>query len=247
MPRSLSLLPGRGLLGLALLGLALLGFGAYALLATRTGPVRILPVGDSITHGITGVDAGDPRVGGYRARLWRRLVDDGLAVDFVGDQVSGPADADRDHAGHDGWTIDQVRAGLRSWLPRFRPDVILLMVGTNDIWWGAAPDQAAPRLAALLDDVARRSPEAELVVAAIPPFADRELDGRAVAFNASLRTAVEERRAAGGRVRFVDAHGALDAGDLADGVHPTRPGYDKLADAWYAVLAPLLRGSRSSA
>lgn len=225
------------------LGLVL-GLGAAGQLATGAHPVRILPAGDSITRGTNGADADDPWVGGYRPRLWRRLADDGLAFDVVGDRASGPFGTPRAHAGHEGWTIEQVHAGLRSWLPRHRPDVVLLMIGTNDVWWGEAPEHAPARLAALLDDVARRAPDADVLVAAIPPFADRELGRRAVAYNATVRALVEERRARGRRLRFVDAHAALDPSDLADGVHPNRRGYEKLADAWYPVLASLLRERR---
>ncbi len=101
--------------------------------------------------------------------------------------MSGPFGTDRDHAGHEGWTIEQVHAGLRSWLPRYRPDVILLMVGTNDVWSGADPNRGSERLAQLLDEVARRAPDVEVLVAAIPPFADRELDRRAGAYDAAMR------------------------------------------------------------
>ena len=230
---------------LLLWGLGLvLGLGAAGQLAAGSRPTRILRAGDSITRGSSGADAGDPRVGGYRPRLWRRLADAGLPIDAVGDRASGPFGTDRDHAGHEGWTIAQVHAGLRSWLPRHRPDVILLMVGTNDLWWGADSDHAPERLAELLDDVSRRAPDVEILVAAIPPFADRELDRRAVAFNMAVREIVDGRRAAGRRLSFVDGHGALDASDLADGVHPNERGYEKLADAWFVVLAPVLRELR---
>src|SRR5262249_22927777 len=54
-------------------------------------PVRIMPLGDSITYGVKSHDGG-----GYRTRLWHLLQQSGTAVDFVGSLAAGPADIDQD-------------------------------------------------------------------------------------------------------------------------------------------------------
>src|SRR5437667_8174376 len=68
-------------------------------------PVRISPLGDSITHGFW-------IKGGYRLPLYGLLTNAGYNVDFVGTQHSNGADElpDPDHDGYNGWRIDQIDA-----------------------------------------------------------------------------------------------------------------------------------------
>lgn len=115
---------------------------------TRT--IRVMPIGDSLTEG--------GGVGGhvsYRADLYRRLVEEGYSVDFVGSQkdaVSGVPDPDNE--GHGGFTIGpdtnklcrgatdgtascnemtfNVSDHVNEWLAAAKPDVVLLLIGVND-------------------------------------------------------------------------------------------------------------------
>ncbi|MDO6460046.1 SGNH/GDSL hydrolase family protein [Granulosicoccaceae sp. 1_MG-2023] len=75
-------------------------------------PVRIMPLGDSITQGINGEDSsGNPtptsvadRVG-YREYLYDLLLEDGYSFDFVGGESAGSnAFSDVEHEGHPGFT-----------------------------------------------------------------------------------------------------------------------------------------------
>jgi len=72
-------------------------------------PIRLLPLGDSITYGF---DA----AGGYRAPLCQLLTNAGDNIDFVGTQngngVAGLPDGD--HEGHPGWRIDQIYSIIAS-------------------------------------------------------------------------------------------------------------------------------------
>src|SRR5215208_7092891 len=91
------------------------------------GPIRIMPLGDSLTDGFN-------VPGGYRIELWSRLAAEGLCIDFVGSLANGPSTLpDRDHEGHSGWRIDQVSDAVVPWLQRSRPHVVLLLIGTNDV------------------------------------------------------------------------------------------------------------------
>src|SRR5690242_1582484 len=70
-----------------------------AAIAESNGGVRVMPLGDSITHG-TQVP------GGYRIGLWQSLVNARYRVDFVGTQFNGPGNlGDHDHEGRPGWRI----------------------------------------------------------------------------------------------------------------------------------------------
>jgi lysophospholipase L1-like esterase len=215
-----------GLVGIALLALA-------ATPAAAAG-VRIMPLGDSITDG-----ANVP--GGYRIALWARLSRDGAAVDFVGSRQNGPATlGDRDHEGHSGWRIDDLAEAVESWLAQHRPEIVLLMIGTNDVLQEQEVAAAPARLGALLDRITAALPRARVLVATLPPLGKPAWQTQVDAFNRALPAIVQGRARAGKRVQLVDVARGMTAADLADGVHPNDGGYAKLAAAWYAALRPLL-------
>src|SRR5688572_119733 len=61
------------------------------------GKLVLMPLGDSITVGVSG---------GYRNDLYTSLTGTGLAVDMVGTQYDiGTEVADKDHEGHSGYPI----------------------------------------------------------------------------------------------------------------------------------------------
>jgi lysophospholipase L1-like esterase len=114
----------------ALLALPLAAVAVPALAAAPTvaAPIRIMPLGDSITFGM-----GSTTGSGYRAELWRRLVEQsGYGVDLVGSARTGTL-PDIDHEGHSGWTIAQLSDSVDGWLAAATPDVVLLHIGTNDV------------------------------------------------------------------------------------------------------------------
>ena len=96
-------------------------------------PVRILPLGDSLTDGFTGT----PVQGGYRNRLYSLLNGAGYQVDFVGtfSDSSNPTLPDANHQGLGGARVDHIQANIGGWLNQVEdPDVILLLIGTNDFY-----------------------------------------------------------------------------------------------------------------
>ena len=112
-------------------------------------PLKIMPLGDSITQGVDGKQGSadvtpEEEQGGYRTLLGNKLQNLGIDVDFVGSKSNGPAElGDINHEGHPGWrTLDlfmganrdgytQETSGVNVWLPEYEPDAILLMIGTN--------------------------------------------------------------------------------------------------------------------
>ena len=118
---------------------------------TRSGeqrPLRVMPVGDSITWGVN-PDQGAPYYG-YRAELSTLLLDYFGRVVFVGDQVTTMETLDSSiltrHFGYSGYTVKKVNAnyqpdfwgnGSSIYLPatvdKYLPDVACLMLGINDI------------------------------------------------------------------------------------------------------------------
>jgi lysophospholipase L1-like esterase len=211
--------------------------------AAAPTPLRVMPLGDSITDGLQ-------VLGGYRSDLWQYMKADGKSVDFVGSRSSGPPQlGDRDDEGHPGWRIHQLTAHARAWMLTYRPDVILLQIGTNDVIQHWALPGAPARLSSLIDVITTTLPSAQVYVATITPLAAKANERRARAYNAAIPRVVAAKAAVGHHVHLVDLHSALTRADLSgDGIHPTNGGYAKMAARWYSALtgAPMNRWEAES-
>src|SRR5689334_16762788 len=137
--------------------------------ASAVAPVRIMPLGDSITAG----------PGCWRAKLWNRLQTTGYPnIDFVGTQSDGGGcnpgfPYDTDHEGHGGFSATGIAANnqLPPWLAAARPDVVLMHLGTNDMWGGYLA--TATKLAAftkLVGQMRASNPAMKILVAQIIPM-----------------------------------------------------------------------------
>ncbi len=210
------------------------------------GTIEVMPLGDSITEGVDGVTPQAER-GGYRTELWNKFQKLGLNVDFVGSRSSGPNTlGDKDHQGHPGWEIingfhGSISNYIDQWLAEQKPDVVLLMIGTNDTY-NKSGSEVASRLSGLLDKIAANpSFDGEVLVASIPPkkypqTAQRIKNG--IDYNNLIPGVVDAKKAAGQAVTFVDMRSGLTTDDLApappdNGLHPNAGGYDKIANFWY--------------
>ena len=113
-------------------------------LYAQCDPVRILPLGDSLTTGL----GGDPAViGGYRETLSKILTGDGYNIDFVGSRTDYPntiPPTDIDHEGWPGKTTDTMEGNIYNWLGLNEADIILVHTGTNDITLGQKATEILP-------------------------------------------------------------------------------------------------------
>lgn len=192
--------------------------------------LKILPVGDSITDG-----AQIP--GGYRTNLWNSFKASSLSIDFVGSLSNGPSSlGDKDHEGHSGWRIDEIANSINGWLNTQQPDVITLMIGTNDILDNFDVSAAPARLSALIDQITNLFPNTNLLVASIPPISDARINQQVLAFNATIPNIVSSKSGEGKKVTFVDMFTKLNSSDLIDGIHPNEVGYNKIAQAWESAI-----------
>lgn len=92
---------------------------------------------------------------------------------------------------------------------------------------------APARLSALIDKIRAHDPLVELFVAKITPESDPRLKARVQAYNAAIPGIVAQK---GPRTHLVDMQSAITTSDLAEGVHPNRTGYDKMAMRWFSAL-----------
>ena len=218
--------------------------------------LKIMPLGDSITDGVGGSNAG------YRGPLNMLLNNAGIAHQFVGsatDNVGSlPADQQH-HEGHSGYTItgggrSGILDNINTWLGSngANPDVILLMIGTNDVTTYAttlaAVPQATANLNTLISTISNKStglrPNAKLIVAEITPIVgtvNGGTDAVAQAYNQSVATLVANHQALGENVSLVDMHSALNAStDMYDQLHPNDNGYNKMAQVWFNGISAVV-------
>ncbi|KAF7367969.1 Lipolytic enzyme [Mycena sanguinolenta] len=195
--------------------------------STTTGlNIRLLPLGDSITYGLESTDGN-----GYRNAL-HNLLQPGNTVDFIGSLKAGTM-VDNDNEGHSGYTIAQIQSvSTNSLALPARPNVVLLMAGTNDVFGGSI-STAPSRLSTLIDSIFSACPDTALIVATLTPLPS----GQAAVdtYNAAVTQLVAQRQAAGQHI-VLASMSAILASDLADGVHPNNAGYVKMANAWYPAI-----------
>ncbi len=189
--------------------------------ASEARPTRVMPLGDSLTSGY--------RVpGGYRPQLYSGLVEAGWSLDLVG-SLAGDVEGlpDNDHEGHNTYVIDELVPVAAEMVPRYDPDIVLLLIGTNDVVSQDDLDGAPDRLAGLLTLLAGR----EVLVGTLPPVGNAPAEANIQAYNSAIISVVED---AG--MTVVDHHAVMTNEMLVDAVHPDAAGYEAMAGQWLAAL-----------
>jgi beta-glucosidase len=122
------------------------------------------------------------------------------------------------------------------------PDVVVLMIGTNNLALGQSPPAVAEGIAEIVDEITARSPRTKVLLLGILPRGRTAVE--------PLRAAIAQVNAAiaslddGQRVRYLDVgsqflqpDGTLPPTVMADGLHPTLWGYEILiASIWQPLL-----------
>jgi lysophospholipase L1-like esterase len=224
------------------------GLLSMSAVSANAAATTYMPVGDSITEGKF-------VIGGYRLPLQNKLTAGGFSFDFVGKEDDGaPANdtgfstgmSDPNHEGYGSFRVDETLNGgseeghtapsIASTLTTYHPNVVLLMIGTNDILQGRDPATSAGTLDSLVGAIFANDAGVHLLLASITPLSDANADARAVAYNSAIPAIITKYKGMSDNITFVDMHAALNTTtDLSDGIHPTAAGFQKMADAWYAA------------
>ncbi|MDT7784332.1 MAG: mannan endo,4-beta-mannosidase [Pseudonocardiales bacterium] len=234
-------------------GLLLLATGvvtAPAATADTTGisaaaPTRIMTLGDSIT--------GSP--GCWRALLWRHLRDTGYTnVDFVGTlRAPGCGFAyDGENEGHGSYLATNIARDnqLPGWLNSTRPNVVLMHLGTNDVWNNIPAATILNAYTKLLGQMRANNPSMKLVVAKIIPMNPSGCPAcgqRVIALNNAIPGWARANSTTASPITVVDQWtGFNTAADTTDGVHPSSTsGIQKMEKRWYPAVVSALRGVQS--
>lgn len=211
--------------------------------AHAAAPVRVMPLGDSITGG----------PGCWRAMLWDRLQRNGFTnVDFVGTLPGGGCGLtgwDGDNEGHGGYQATGIanQNQLPGWLAATDPDVVLMHLGTNDVWNNQPTATVLAAFGKLVDQMRAANPSMKILVAQIIPMTPSGCSWCPTgvsALNAAIPAWAAGKSTTQSPVTVVDQFSGFDtAADTSDGVHPDDSGFQKMSDRWYPALTPLLGGT----
>lgn len=190
---------------------------------------RVLPLGDSITAGCCGLNGN-----GYRERLESSVDPFPGEFDFVGGQRDGTM-ADPDNEGHSGWTIDQISGVTDRALEQYRPNVVTLLAGTNDLGSDGDAAGAPARLAALVDKILAYDPKTYVLLARVPTSSEPARQARTTIFNDEIESIADDRD----HVVSVDTSD-IGLADMGDPLHPNASGHAELGEGFADMLSLLL-------
>lgn len=213
---------------------------------------RVMPLGDSITAGIT--TPNNPPINervGYRKPLYDSLKRIGATFDFVGTQVAGQSLlADPQHEGYPGRTPSQIINEMtnNNSLAVGRPDIVLLHAGTNGNQLPDDPPDGpgnkisvqVAKVDEILTKIDQYSTNTRVILARIinrSPDASAAERQKTTDFNIALQTMAQNRINNGDKITIVDMESALNySTDMSDKLHPNAQGYSKMAAVWQQAL-----------
>lgn len=237
---------------------------------TRT--VKIMAVGDSITDGYSEQD-------GYRKYFYHRLVDQKkYSIDMVGSKDGWTATWDFDdgtysydpaNTGYSGYTIqsyqynNQNRIGIletissgekKDIIQTTSPEIVLLMIGTNDIMDSYKMDEIQARLQALVDEIYRQKSDVTLMIMSPLPI-DAPVSGwlQQDTMNTNIKTCmtaikkiVDAEKASGKKCEYLATNELFTkqtdyTAYLNDYCHPNRAGYTLMGNYLADVVDSYLR------
>ncbi len=240
----------------------------FATTATPTSAqYKVMVLGNSITQGNTTYP-------GYRYKLWQMLVDANIDVELVGshDVNDGGDPAEKGtvykgktytnrNEGHWGWSTDEVLNGrdgkgrLAEWLQGYTPDMVMLHLGTNDMFRQCtAPGDPKPCYQETIDElkeivrqIRAKNPNVIIFMAKLIPAYDQKVGPEAAnnitRLNDLIPGLVQELNTPASPVVLVDQNSGFNATegvDTWDGVHPNTSGEQKMAQQWYAAMQPFV-------
>eukprot|EP00040_Diaphanoeca_grandis_P026690 m.149863 g.149863 ORF g.149863 m.149863 type:complete len:331 (+) comp30687_c0_seq1:457-1449(+) len=236
--------------------------------------LRMMPLGDSITQWQCGlmnnVSTGDvASFGGFRGPLFESLQRNwGSLYEF--ESVGGQHGCGS-HEGHSGWTCDMLADIITDSATAYKPDVVMLMCGTNDLWYrpstknpdkGGTAEQVVARINKILTNLFAVVPNATVLLSTVsdinatkcltypqgpcPPSMPSDI----IAVNTALPAKVVAPFTAAGHNVFLHDVNAdaqwVEKDYYTWGIHRSEAGFAKMAASWEkAILAHVTPPPRS--
>ncbi|KAF2713128.1 carbohydrate esterase family 3 protein [Pleomassaria siparia CBS 279.74] len=199
--------------------------------------LRLMPLGASITEGFDHNIAQNVR-NGYRKPLREQLRYWGYPVNMVGSKSNGDF-ADDQNEGWPGLQIDDVAQKMMSVLTRQKPNLILILLGSNDAFKALADNNMAfavsskDRMRTLINTIVTESPGVTIMLATLPPTLTPANEPYIQTVNTGFRDLVTELASSGTKIMSVEMYSTwFTAEDHSDPIHFTVSGYTKMAAIW---------------
>ncbi|KAJ5922825.1 hypothetical protein N7516_010528 [Penicillium verrucosum] len=194
---------------------------------TKPFPLRILPLGASITMGYKSKDGN-----GYRKWLRQQLRHAGWEVDMIGTMKSGTMH-DNEHDGHIGWRVDQIASHAKQIIAQ-QPNLILLNAGTNDALQNYKVKTAGKRMDALLTYLFDNIPNTTIILSTLTYNGKKPQLGTDI--SRQYLEIAAKRRARNESLVVADMSTFIQWKQLVDNIHPTALGYEEMASVWWAAI-----------
>lgn len=203
---------------------------------------RIMPVGDSITHGHRSVNS-------YRKPLEILLNTNNCDFTYVGSQQKNYFfDGYRaPHEGYSGHTADDFlygrnnaagdNRGIDDSMARFDPEVVLLHIGSNDINRGHSISSTVAEIDQIISIIHQHNNDTLVLLANVIPWY-RAPQQSVFALGNEIEAYVNQL--ADQRVKLVDVRSGYSRDMMiSDGIHPNASGEAHIADAFFNVYDEL--------
>ncbi|EEU44979.1 uncharacterized protein NECHADRAFT_122845 [Fusarium vanettenii 77-13-4] len=206
--------------------------GQFSHLGATKKPLRLMPVGGSVTYGVGSSDGN-----GYRQFLGDMLRADGYQVQFVGSRRSGSMD-DSDNEGWRGCRIDQIDSKARKCVPTLLPQVLAVNAGSNDCIQDFRMETLGLRMDDMLEFFWRTNPSSVVILSTLLVNIDKDINSRVMRANDQFRQLVELKARKGEKLVLADMNSPQgpQLNDLVDGIHPNDHGYKKMATIWFNAV-----------
>jgi lysophospholipase L1-like esterase len=222
---------------------------------------NILCLGNSITNGVDTFNS-------YRRDLWQMLHAGNYDFDFIGSwskhhmgtEVPVP-DFDMDNEGHSGWNFqdilkppswDSARGNLHEWIKTYTPDIVLIELGTNDVFQCRKPADIFANLNVIISLLREKNQHVKIFLAQIPPmgkqWSDKKLCGNDTTYakaiinlNKGIAEYAKKNSTTKSPVIIVDQFTGVDpVTDMFDDIHPNTKGEEIMAERWFNAIKPYL-------
>lgn len=223
---------------------------ANALKASETSPVRVVCIGDSITEGGTIINGEITPT--YRLELWKKFVDAGIDVQFLGrDTLSSYVlykgkEYPPQHLGWGGKRIEDVNQLLidGEWGTAADGfDIAVILIGFNNAsGWDGRPVPTVAEFNQLMKDliatVRAKQPDVKIILQTSPTGTPTNIP---VEYINEYKNIADQSNTTASPVYYVPSPPTYNnAEDTTDGIHPNARGELKIANGMWDVIKKLV-------
>jgi lysophospholipase L1-like esterase len=214
---------------------------------SKTASNKILPLGASRVQG------DPPNYHSYRYKLWKKLVENGWSVDFVGSQIDPKSYAlvdneefDPNHEGHIGYTSGQILEELDDWMATVdTPNIVLFSSpGGNDALDFLPYEDAVDNIVAIVQKLQVYNPNVTVVIEEMAPgnaIAMLVLGDYFTRIQNDMDSLVDYLNTPTSNVVSIDMATGFDDDLLADPVHYNQQGASFISARYYDLLITLMQ------